>query len=107
MDSVERLLVFLQIGADGMNALATSAGHGTRFGPDPGIHHLLDPHTGRSANHYLSVSVAARRATLADGLSTTLSLLPPERARALLARHPSTRAYLVDAAGRIAVHGRA
>src|SRR5690606_11770202 len=48
-------------GRDALQALATSAGHGTRFGPDPRIHHLLDPHTGRSAEHYASVSVAAPR----------------------------------------------
>lgn len=85
-------------------ALATSAGYGTRFGPDPRIHHLLDPHTGRSANHHASVSIAARDATLADGLSTTLSVLPPAQGIALLHRYPSTRAYLVDAVGRIQVH---
>ncbi|HRP29921.1 MAG TPA: FAD:protein FMN transferase, partial [Burkholderiaceae bacterium] len=40
-------------------ALATSAGSGTPIGPDPRINHLFDPHTGRSANRLLSVSVAA------------------------------------------------
>ena len=51
-----------------LSALATSGGYGTRFGPDPLVHHLLDPATGRSANHLASVTVAAPRATLADGL---------------------------------------
>lgn len=86
-------------------ALATSAGEGTRFGPDARIHHLLDPRSGRSANHHASVSVAAPRATLADGLSTALSVLPPARAASLLAAYPSARAYLVDAARRVTVLG--
>ncbi len=84
-----------------LSALATSAGAGTRFGADPRIHHLFDPRTGRSANHYLSVSVTAPRATLADGLSTALSVTPPEAAEALLAGYPSARAFLLDADGRL------
>ena len=82
-------------------ALATSGGHGTRFGTDPRLHHLLDPATGRSANHLASVSVAAPRATLADGLSTTLSILAPARHARLLADYPAVRAWLVDAAGNV------
>lgn len=93
----------LALGSDAglLPALATSAGYGTIFGPDPRIHHLLDPRTGHSANHHASVSVAAQRATLADGLSTALWMLPPARAAALLASYPSTRAWLVDTAGRV------
>lgn len=87
-------------GPGALSALATSAGYGTRFGPDPRVHHLFDPHSGHSANPWLSVSVAAARATLADGLSTTLAVSPRERAPALLAGHASTRAWLVDASGR-------
>ena len=82
-------------------ALATSGGYGTRFGSDPTVHHLMDPRTGRSANYSASVSVTAPRATLADGLSTTLSIVRPEHRKALLASYPSARAWFVDAAGRI------
>ena len=82
-------------------ALATSGGYGTRFGPDPDIHHLIDPRIGRSANHHASVSVAAPRATLADGLSTTLSILAPEQRAPLLADYPSVRTWFVDGAGRV------
>ncbi len=76
-------------------ALATSAGAGTRFGPDPRVHHLFDPHTGRSANRYASVSVAASRATLADGLATALSILAPDEGRRLLAGYRPARAWFV------------
>ena len=98
-----RLLAELPLGegAGLLPALATSSGAGTRFGPDPRLHHLLDPRTGRSANHHAAVSVAAPRATLADGLSTALSVIAPQRAQALLDGYPSTRAYLVDARGRV------
>ncbi|MGV8923436.1 MAG: FAD:protein FMN transferase [Thermomonas sp.] len=98
-----RTLFDLQLGnAHGLRpALATSGGYGTRFGPDPLVHHLLNPGTGRSANHYASVSVTAPRATLADGLSTTLSIMPPAHRDTLLARYPSARAWFVDSAGRV------
>ncbi len=103
----EHTLLDLPLGEDAgaLPALATSAGAGTQFSADPRLHHLLDPHTGRSANHYLSVSVAAPRATLADGLSTTLSVLAPSRAIALLDTYPSVRAYLIDPQGQLRVHG--
>lgn len=87
-------------------ALATSAGSGTPIGPDPRINHLFDPHTGRSANRYLSVSVAAPRATLADGLSTALAVVAPDRIDALLDAYPTARAYLVDADGHVRVRGK-
>ncbi|HEY0941350.1 MAG TPA: FAD:protein FMN transferase [Steroidobacter sp.] len=89
----------LDSGGGTASALATSAGQGTRFGSDPRNHHLLDPHTGRSANHYLSVSVVAGRATVADGLSTALSIVPPSAAEKLLAAYPSARAYLLTPEG--------
>lgn len=100
-----RMLFDLALGSDAglLPALATSAGYGTPFGTDPRVHHLLDPRTGRSANHHASVSVAAARATLADGLSTALWMLPPARAAALLATYPSTRAWFVDAADQVQV----
>jgi len=84
-------------------ALATSGGYGMRFGPDPSIHHLFDPHTGRSANRWLSVSVTAPRARLADGLSTSLAIVPPRSSRELLRVHAPARAYFVDAGGSVSV----
>jgi len=98
-----RTLFELPLGSDHgeHRALATSGGYGTRFGSDPDLHHLLDPRTGRSANHHASVSVTAPRATLADGLSTTLSILSPARRGPLLADYPSVRTWFVDAAGRV------
>jgi len=85
-------------------ALATSGGYGMRFGRDPRVHHLLDPRSGRSANHHASVSVAAGNATLADGLSTALSILPAESGARLLLYYPGVRAWFVDGQGRVSVH---
>ena len=89
----------------GLPALATSAGRGTTFGPDARLHHLLDPRTGRSAHHHASVSVAAEQATLADGLSTALSIVSPAQAGAVLSAWPTVWAYFVDAQGRVTVRG--
>ena len=57
-------------------AIATSGGYGTLFESSGRFHHLFDPATGRPANRYASVSVIAKRATLADGLSTACAALP-------------------------------
>ncbi len=65
-------------------ALATSAGLGTRFDAAGNHHHLLDPATGLSSKHYLSVSVKAPTATQADALSTGLFHLDETRLAALI-----------------------
>ena len=86
-------------------ALATSSGRGTRFAEGSRLHHLLDPHSGGSAGHHAAVSVAAPGATLADGLSTALSIVPPAQASSLLASWPDARAWFVDAAGGVSAAG--
>ncbi len=98
-----RQLFELEIGeAPGaLPALASSAGSGTSFDPSSRLHHLLDPRTGASASHHAGVTVAAPRATLADGLSTTLAVLAPERARAILSTWPEVRAWFIETDGRI------
>jgi FAD:protein FMN transferase len=58
-------------------ALATSAASGHFFGQDSRMHHLIEPGTGRPAGYYGSLSVLAPNATLADGLSTGLSMIAP------------------------------
>jgi len=67
-------------------AVATSAGYGTRFGAQDRFHHLFDPRTGRSTHRYASVSVIARTASQADALSTAIhgmALRPAARILAL------------------------
>lgn len=79
-------------------ALATSAGAGHRFRKG---HHLLDPRTGQSAQHFNSVSVVAPTATLADGLSTALYVLPLARAQQVIGQYDNVAARFTCADGRI------
>lgn len=72
-------------------AMATSGGYGLRFDPDGRLPHVLDPRTGWPATRWASMTVVAARATLADGLSTALSVAPD--AAALL--DGSVRAFAV------------
>jgi len=63
---------------------------GRRYG------HVMNPATGRPAEGLLSATAVCRSATLADGLSTTLFVLGPERAARLLSEHyPHVDAVLV------------
>ena len=75
-------------------AVAQSAGHGTPFTADGRWHHLIDPTTGESANHYAAVTVVASSATDADLLSTSLYVAPVERHHGILAHFPGTETYL-------------
>lgn len=68
-------------------AVATSQGAGTVFEPSGHNHHIFDPKSGTSAALYRSVTVVAPTATLADGLSTGLSILPPERVELISAAY--------------------
>jgi len=74
-------------------AVATSGGYGFRFDPGGRFTHILEPRSGTPAHHWASVTVITGRAAAADGLSTALSVVPPERVPALLPRN--ARAYLV------------
>lgn len=80
-------------------ALATSAGHSTVFDREGRWHHLLDPRTGSSVHQHASVSVAAREAMVADGLSTALALLPVTEAGRLLETYAPGRAWLFGVDG--------
>src|SRR5499427_214255 len=75
-------------------ALAVSGGYGTTFEPTGRFHHIFDPHTGASANGLVDVAVIGPRATVANGLSTAICVTGEERAHALLAAFPGTRAIL-------------
>jgi ApbE family len=74
---------------------------GTTFDRAGRYHHLFVPRTGRSAAVYSAVTVFAERATVADALSTALSVMPRERAPAVLRRFPGVDAWVVEADGRL------
>ena len=75
-------------------ALAVSGGYGTTFEPTGRFHHIFDPHTGACANGLVDVAVIGPRATAANGLSTAICVAGEDRAAALLAAFPGTRAIL-------------
>ena len=77
-------------------SFGTSGGYGTTFDASGRFNHLIDPATGGCANRYLSVSVASPLAATCDGLSTALSVMPPERAQAsLAAMGPATATFVM------------
>ncbi len=54
--------------------------------------HIIDPATGEPLTNRVEVVVVARTGVEADALATALSVMGPERGRALLAKLPSTSA---------------
>lgn len=82
-------------------ALAVSGGYGTTFEPTGRFHHIFDPHTGASANGLVDVAVIGPRATAANGLSTAICVAGEDRAAALLAAYPGTRAIVTRPDGTV------
>jgi thiamine biosynthesis lipoprotein len=80
-------------------AVATSGGYGTLFDAAGRFNHIFDPSTGRTSWRYLSISVIASTATLADALSTAFSLMPLDRIREIVARL-RIRAHVVTPDGK-------
>ena len=72
---------------------------GKRYG------HVLDPRTGQPLVTHASVSVRARSATLADGLSTALLVLGREDAGAFAVAHPEVGVLWLEA-GKAAVNAQ-
>ena len=66
-------------------------------------HHLLDPDTGRPARGSRSVTIVAPTATEADGLSTGVFILGPEKGMALVERLPDVEAVIVTADNRVLI----
>ena len=81
-------------------ALATSAPRGHPFSSDGRHHHLFDPRSGLNTGRYLSVSVAAPSATVADALSTAFTVMPLPDIRKVTARRPDTQVMVVDPEGK-------
>jgi thiamine biosynthesis lipoprotein len=78
-------------------ALATSGGYGYSFDRGKRFPHILDPRTGAPVQQVGSVTVATARATLADGLSTALSVAPMNSWPAILGS--AARAYVIPLSG--------
>ncbi len=82
-------------------SVCTSGGYGTKFEASGRFHHLFDPVTGASANHYVAVSVFASEAIVADALSTALYVTPPERGATMLSSFPNVSALATFANGTV------
>jgi thiamine biosynthesis lipoprotein len=77
-------------------ALATSAPLGTTFDPSGRIGHIFDPRSGTPGGAWTQVSVSARSAAVADGLSTAFSLMDRPRIDAVLAALPDVTLVSAD-----------
>jgi len=87
------------------DATFSTSGDYERFFEQDGVryHHLIDPAVGQPARGCRSVTIVARQATVADGLSTGVFILGPERGMALVERLPDVEAVIVTADNRVLV----
>ncbi len=74
-------------------ALATSSASSLVISRRRRLGHLIDPRSAASPDHWRSVTVRSRTATMADGLSTALALAAPDEIGALVGRFPGTRVW--------------
>jgi thiamine biosynthesis lipoprotein len=77
-------------------AVASSGGYGTVFDATGRFNHLFVPQTGHSAHFHAGVTVVADTAAKADALSTTLSVVPPDRGETIIKAIGGVTAYFID-----------
>ncbi len=87
------------------DATFSTSGDYERFFEKDGVrfHHILDPATGQPARGCRSVTIVARDATVADGLSTGVFILGPDRGMALVERLPDVEAVIVTADNQVRI----
>ena len=80
------------------NETLSTSGDYERFFVKDGrrYHHILDPDTGEPARGSRSVTIVTGRAALADGLSTGVFILGPERGMQLIERLPDVEGVIVS-----------
>jgi len=83
-------------------AMSTSGDY-ERYFDENGVryHHIIDPHTGRSASKVRSATVLAPTATQTDGMSKTAFVLGPEKALEIINRLPEYDAVFVTPTGKV------
>ncbi len=76
----------------------STSGDYERFFMKDGVryHHIIDPGTGQPARGCRSVTIVADSPLLADGLSTGVFLLGPEKGMALIERLPHVEGVIVS-----------
>ena len=87
------------------DATFSTSGDYERFFVKDGVryHHILDPAVGQPARGCRSVTIVARDATMADGLSTGVFILGPDRGMALVERLPDVEAVIVTADNQVRI----
>ncbi len=83
-------------------AMSTSGDYERYFDED-GVryHHIIDPHTGRSASKVRSATILAPTATQTDGLSKTAFVLGAQKALEIINRLPDVDAVFITPEGKI------
>jgi thiamine biosynthesis lipoprotein len=83
------------------DAAVSTSGDYERYFVEDGIryHHILNPHTGRSAGEVRSVTIIGTDATTTDALSTSVFVLGPSKGLALVERLEGIEAVVVDREG--------
>jgi FAD:protein FMN transferase len=97
-----------------VDAAISTSGDYERFFDEGGVryHHIIDPHTGRSASKVRSATVIGPYATRTDGLSKTAFVLGPEKAMEIYNRIDDIDAIIVKLDGTVVFskgmqHGKA
>lgn len=75
-------------------AMSTTSGYGAAFSWDGTHHHLIDPKTGRSPDQFLSVTVFAKRAVIADILSTSFTTMSPKQLASFQLEEPVSALFV-------------
>lgn len=85
------------------DAAISTSGDYERYFDEDGVryHHIIDPHTGRSASKVRSATIIGPTATETDGMSKTAFVLGPEKALEIINRMPDFDAVFVTPDGRL------
>ncbi len=87
------------------DAAVSTSGDYERYFDEDGVryHHIIDPHTGHSANKVRSATIIGPTATQTDGLSKTAFVLGAEKTLEIINRMPEFDAVFVTPGGPDAV----
>jgi FAD:protein FMN transferase len=85
---------YISLAALDGRCMATSGDYATSFSADCAYNHIFDPHTGRSPDHFSSVTIVANSAMEADALTKPVFVGGLERGLELIAAH-GAEAYIV------------
>jgi thiamine biosynthesis lipoprotein len=86
-----------------VDAAISTSGDYERYFEENGVryHHIIDPHTGRSASKVRSATIIGPSATRTDGLSKTAFVLGPEKAMEIYNRIDDIDAIIVKLDGTV------